>query len=400
MQEIDLSDAEVVRDPFAAYGRVREQAPLARLRVPGLDPWWVVTRHEPARAMLADPRLEIRADSFMRPGVPDDCLPYMRTMSEMNGPEHARMRKLVAPAFTPRRAAEFRPRIERIVEELLADVEERAARDGTVDLLPHFARPLPMDVICALVGVPGPDRPRWRAYGATVAAGAGREFAEAIPGIMDGAKAAIARRRAEPGDDLLADLITAQAEDGDRLTDTEMVTMVLTLVLAGHETTAHLIGNTVAALLAHPDQLARLRADPGLLPGAVHEFVRRCSPIHGTRLRYATEDIEVGGVTIRRGEAVMAVLVAANHDPRHFADPERFDITRQPDPRRETHLGFGHGPHYCLGAALARQEAEVAIGTLLRRFPGLRLAVPPERLDRQPVPMFWRLARLPVRLGP
>lgn len=394
MQEIDLSDAEVVRDPFAAYGRVREQAPLARLRVPGLDPWWVVTRHEPARAMLADPRLEIRADSFMRPGVPDDCLPYMRTMSEMNGPEHARMRKLVAPAFTPRRAAEFRPRIERIVEELLADVEERAARDGTVDLLPHFARPLPMDVICALVGVPGPDRPRWRAYGATVAAGAGREFAEAIPGIMDGAKAAIARRRAEPGDDLLADLITAQAEDGDRLTDTEMVTLVWHLVIAG-QTPTNLIANALVALLTHPDQRDALREDPDLMPGAVEELIRWCGPTLLSIPRYAREDVELCGVRVREGEAVTAAVAAANRDPRVFADPERLDVTRPKGPNG--HLGFAHGPHFCVGASIARVQTQVALTALLRRRLGLTLAAKPEEL-RAPDPGTWRLTALPVTL--
>ncbi|GAA4496764.1 cytochrome P450 [Actinoallomurus oryzae] len=395
MLEIDLSDAEVVRDPFAAYGRVREQAPLARLRVPGLDPWWVVTRHEPARAMLADPRLEIRADSFMRPDVPDDCLPYMRTMSEMNGPEHARMRTLVAPAFTPRRAAGFRPRIERIVEGLLDDVEAHAADDGTVDLLPHFTRPLPMDVICELVGVPGPDRPRWRAYGATVAGGAGRAFAEAIPGIMDGAKAAIARRRAEPGDDLLADLITVQAEDGDRLTDAEMVTLVWHLVLAG-QTPANLIANAIVALLTHPGQRDALRDDPDLMPGAVEELIRWCGPTLLSIPRYAREDVELCGVRVREGEAVTAAVTAANRDPRVFPDPERLDVTRPKGPNG--HLGFAHGPHFCLGASIARVQTQVALAALLRRHPGLALTATPEEL-RAPDPGTWRLTALPVTLN-
>ncbi|MGI5224533.1 cytochrome P450 family protein [Actinoallomurus sp. CA-142502] len=395
MPEIDLSDPEVVRDPFAAYGRVREQAPLARLRIPGLSPWWVVTRHEAARAMLADPRLEIRADSFMRPGVPDDCLPYMRTMSELNGSEHARMRKLVAPAFTPRRAAEFRPRIERIVDRLLDDVEKNAAADGTVDLLPHFARPLPMDVICELVGVPGSDRPRWRAYGATVAAGAGGEFAEAIPGIMDGAKAAIARRRAEPGDDLLADLITAQAEDGDRLTDAEMVTLVWHLVIAG-QTPANLIANAVVALLTHPGRREALRDDPDLMPGAVEELIRWCGPTLLSIPRYAREDVELCGVRVRAGEAVTAAVAAANRDPRVFTDPERLDVTRPKGPYG--HLGFAHGPHFCVGASIARVQTQVALTALLRRHPSLGLAAEPEEL-RAPDPGTWRLTALPVTLG-
>lgn len=395
MPEIDLTDADVIRNPFAAYGRVREETALARLRVPGLDPWWVVTRHEQARAMLSDPRFEIRADSFMRPDVPDDCLPYMRTMSEMNGPEHARMRKLVAPAFTPRRAADFRPRIESIVEGLL-DTVEAHADDGTVDLLPHFTRPLPMDVICEWVGVPEEDRPRWRAYGATVAASAGPDFAQAIPGIMDGAKAAIARRRTEPGDDLLADLIAAQAEDGDRLTDAEMVTLVWHLVMAG-QTPANLIANAVLAVLTHPDQLETLREDPDLMPGAVEELMRWCGPTLLSIPRYAREDTELCGTRIRAGEAVVASIAAANRDPRAFSDPESLDITR---PKGEAaHLGFAHGPHFCLGASIARVQTQVALTALLRRYPRLTLASEPDEL-RAPDPGTWRLTALPVALTP
>ncbi|MEU8798261.1 cytochrome P450 [Spirillospora sp. NPDC048819] len=395
MPEIDLTDADVIRNPFAAYGRVREETALARLRVPGLDPWWVLTRHEQARAMLSDPRFEIRADSFMRPDVPDDCLPYMRTMSEMNGPEHARMRKLVAPAFTPRRAADFRPRIESIVEGLL-DTVEAHADDGTVDLLPNFTRPLPMDVICEWVGVPEEDRPRWRAYGATVAASAGPDFAKAIPGIMDGAKAAIARRRTEPGDDLLADLIAAQAEDGDRLTDAEMVTLVWHLVMAG-QTPANLIANAVLAVLTHPDQLETLREDPDLMPGAVEELMRWCGPTLLSIPRYAREDTELCGTRIRAGEAVVASIAAANRDPRAFSDPESLDITR---PKGEAaHLGFAHGPHFCLGASIARVQTQVALTTLLRRYPRLTLASEPEEL-RAPDPGTWRLTALPVTLTP
>lgn len=395
MLEIDLSDAAVARDPFTAYGRVREQAALARLRVPGLDPWWVVTRHEPARAMLSDPRLEIRADSFMRPDVPDDCLPYMRTMSEMNGPEHARMRTLVAPAFTPRRAAGFRPRIERIVEGLLDDVEERAADDGTVDLLPHFTRPLPMDVICELVGVPGPDRPRWRAYGATVAAAPAVRSPRPSRASWTAPRPPSPSRRAEPGDDLLTDLVTVQAEDGDRLTDAEMVTLVWHLVLAG-QTPANLIANAVVALLTHPGQRDALLDDPDLMPGAVEELIRWCGPTLLSIPRYAREDVELCGVRVREGEAVTAAVAAANRDPRVFPDPERLDVTRPKGPNG--HLGFAHGPHFCLGASIARVQTQVALAALLRRHPGLTLAATPEEL-RAPDPGTWRLTALPVTLN-
>ncbi|MEU8249718.1 cytochrome P450 [Nonomuraea sp. NPDC048916] len=389
--EIDLTDAEVLRDPFTAYGRAREQAPLARISAPGFGPLWALTRHEGARAMLGDTRFELDATSYMRPDVPDDCLPYMRTMGEMNGPEHARLRRLVAPAFSARRAAEFRPRIEPIVRRLLDGLPGHAG-DGWVDLLAHFARPLPIDVICELVGVPETDRPRWRGYGATVAMGAGPAFAEAIPGIMDAAKQAIARRRREPGDDLLGDLIRAQAEDGDRLGDEEMVTLVWHLLIAG-QTPANLIANAVDELLRRPGQLAALRADPALMPRAVEELIRWCGPTLLAIPRHAREDTDLYGTPVRKGETVTVAVAAANRDPRAFPDPDRLDLTRPPG----GHLGFAHGPHFCLGASLARVQTEVALTTLLERFPRLAPAAPGQDL-RAPDPGTWRLTSLPVTL--
>ncbi|PRX97747.1 cytochrome P450 family protein [Allonocardiopsis opalescens] len=395
--EIDLTGAEVLRDPVAAYGAARERGPVVRITAPGMPPMWALTRHADAKAMLGDHRFAIGADSFMRPDVSADLLPYLRTMSEMPAAEHTRLRKLVAPAFTVRRAADFRPRVEPIVDRLLDGLAEQAARaaDGTVDLLPHFARPLPMDVICELVGIPEADRPRWREYGAAVAAGHGQGFADAVPGIIDGARAAVARRRAEPADDLLGGLIRAQADDGDRLSDTEMAAMVWQLVLSG-QTPTNLIANAVAALLTRPDQLVALRADPALLPGAVEELVRWCGPGMLTIPRRAREDVELHGVRVPAGEPVVAVIAAANRDPRAFAEPDRLDVRRRPG--QAAHLGFAHGPHFCLGAALARMQTEVALGALLRRFPGLALAVPPERVRPAPDPGTLRTAEVPVRL--
>src|SRR5215475_194288 len=211
LPEIKLSDPEVLRDPFTAYGQVRERSPLARLVAPGFGGMWAVTRHDGARAMLSDRRVELTANSYLRPDVPQHCLAYLRTMQEMDGPEHARLRRLVSPAFSARRTAEFRPRLELIVEGLLDDLPEH----GAVDLLAHFARPLPIDVICELVGVPTADRPRWREYGAAIAAGHGQRFADAIPGIIADAKAAVARRTADPAEDLVSHLVRTHAEDGD-----------------------------------------------------------------------------------------------------------------------------------------------------------------------------------------
>lgn len=315
--------------------------------------------------------------------MPADCLPYMRTMAELNGPEHVRMRRLVAPAFTPRAAVEFRPAMVRIVGALLD-----ALPSGEVDLIDGFARPLPMDVICELVGIPAAARSNWRAYGAAVVGGGGPAFATAIPAIMADARAVVAHRGTEPGEDVVSELLAARAADGDQLSEVDIVRTVWHLVLAG-QTPTNLVANAVAELLAHPDQLAALRAEPGLLPGAVEELIRWCGPALLTIPRYATEDVELSGTLIRAGEQVTASVAAANRDPRAFADPDRLDVTRA----AVGHLGFAHGPHFCLGASLARVQVEVALAELLRRSPNLALVA----AERAPDPGTWRLSSLRVR---
>jgi cytochrome P450 len=211
----------------------------------------------------------------------------------------------------------------------------------------------------------------------------------------------IERRRTEPADDLISGLIQAQGgvglDKGDRLSVTEVISTILVLNFAGHETTTHLIGNGTAALLRHSEQLALLRRDPSLIPSAVHELLRWCGPVQVDQLRYATEDVEIGGTTVRKGEGVLPILVGANFDPRVFEDPERLDITRGVR-GGETHVAFSYGPHYCLGAALARQEAEVAFEALLRRFPHLALAVEPTDLEFEPTPRHRQLKALPLIL--
>ncbi|MFB9523899.1 cytochrome P450 [Streptomyces cremeus] len=399
--ELLLSDPDVLRDPFTAYGRAREESPVVHLAAPGFGGMWALTRHADARAFLGDPRFGIRTDSFLRPDVPEDCVPYMRTMAEMNGPEHLRLRRLVAPAFSARRAAAFRPRIEATVDRLLDDLAATAShQDDTADLVADFALRLPMEVICEWVGIAEEDRPHWREAGATIAAGAGPQFAAAIPGIIRGAQRAVARRRTELTDtapatgptDLLTDLIRAQDEDGDRLTDTEMVTLIWHIVLAGQSPTP-LVANAVDALLAHPGQLAALRADPSLLPGAVEELTRWAGPTLLSIPRYASEDTDLHGVRIPKGAAVTALVAAANRDPRAFPAPDRLDV-RRPAPATP-HLGFGHGPHFCLGASVARVQTEAALAAVVRRFPRLARAGDARRaLD----PGTWRLESLPVRL--
>ncbi|MDT7552551.1 MAG: hypothetical protein QOI16_1087, partial [Pseudonocardiales bacterium] len=288
--EIDLTDVAVLRDLPTVYARAREQAPVARLLIPGF-PMWAVLRHDAARTMLADSRFALSSNSYQHLAVPDDSKPYLRSLQEMEGAEHARLRRLVSPAFTPRRAAQLSPRIARIVGSLLDGL---AAENAPVDLVPGLARPLPIKVICEVVGIPEGERARWHTYGAAVAAGRGDAFAEAVPAIVGDAKAAVARRREEPADDLLSDLVRARTDDGDQLDDVEIVALVWLLVLAG-QTPANLIANAVAALLTHPAQLAMLRADPELLPGAVDELMRWCGPQLLTVPRFAAADAAIAG---------------------------------------------------------------------------------------------------------
>ncbi|HEY3610115.1 MAG TPA: cytochrome P450 [Pseudonocardiaceae bacterium] len=386
--EIDLSDSAVLRNPFTAYGAARERSPLARLVTPGFGAMWAVTRYEDAKAMLADPRFELSAESYLRPEVPEHCQKYMRTMQEMDGPEHTRLRRLVSPSFTARRAAECRPRITRIVATLLDELVQQA-HGGTIDLLAHFARPLPINVICELVGIPPEDRGAWRTYGAAIATGHGPAFAEAIPAIMRDAVTAVARRAQQPGADLLSELIGIHADDQDRLSETELVTLVWHLVLAG-QTPTNLVANAVEALLGHPEQLAALRADESRMPGAVEELTRWCGPQLLSLPRYAREDTDVAGRPVGKGEPVTAALACANRDPRVFTNSEQLDIHRPAG--RPAHLGYAHGPHFCLGAALARVQTEVALAVLLRRFPALALADGGAR--RVPDPGTWRLTTL------
>ncbi|WP_307867790.1 cytochrome P450 family protein [Umezawaea beigongshangensis] len=397
---IDLLDADLVRDPFGVYGRLRERSPLARGVLPGAGPLWIVTRYEDVRLVLNDRRFvgdvrsvpgadatDLQEQFLLAAGLAPEDLEHVRpTMSDLDGAAHAALRGAVSRAFTARRVSALRPRVER----LAADLLDALPRGEVVDLLAEFAHPLPITVICELIGVPERDRPRWREWSAALAPGGGPAMAAAVRAMAGNARELVERRRAEPADDLVTDLVLA----GDQLGEAQVISTVFSLVVAGHETTANLIANGTAALLTHPDQLALLRADPGLLPRAVQELMRWCGPALGTRMRYATEDVEIGGGVVRRGEAVMPVLGAANRDPRVFAEPDRLDVTRD---AARPHVGFGHGPHHCLGAALAALEGEVAFGALLRDRPGLALAVAPEDLRRGANPGTRHLAELPVR---
>lgn len=403
-----LTAPELLADPYRGYGRLREEAPVLRGRYLDESPIWYVTRYDGVRTVLGDPRFATNApdaeagsarERMLKTfGVPDELAPYVvDTILSTDGPTHTRLRKLVSRAFTVRRVAELRPSVERITSELLDELAA-AGGAGPVDLVERFCYPLPITVICDLVGIPVTDRPRWRTWGRKLVEMEPEQFPPVLQEVIDYLHTLVERRRATPSEDLLSGLIRTHDEDGDRLSDVELVTMVLTLVFAGHETTAHLIGNATVALLTHPDQLAMLRANPELWPDAVHELMRWCGPVQLTALRYASEELELGGVRIRAGEAVQPVIVSANYDPRQYAGPDRLDVTRQRHGHGDGHVGFGHGAHYCLGAALARQEGEVALHALFDRFEGLALAVDPKDLEWQPRPGSRRLGELPVTL--
>jgi cytochrome P450 len=312
-------------------------------------------------------------------------------MLHFDPPDHTRLRRLVQKPFASRRAA-LRPRVEQIAAGLL---DELAGDDGVIDLLAGYARPLPIAVICELLGVPAADHGwiRDTVYAYDDHAGhdrVERELAAYFTGL-------VAAKRADPGDDLTSALVLARdAEDAaDRLSGGELLGTVYLLVMAGFDTTVNLIASGTLALLAHPAELARLRADSSLLPAAVEELLRFTSPVNHANDRFTTEEVTVGGVVIPAGEWVFPVISAADWDPARFPGPRRLDL------RRDTsgHLAFGHGVHHCLGAPLARMEAEVALGALLARYPGLSLAVPPEQLRWRPVSLMNGLESLPVRLG-
>ncbi|GGS16812.1 cytochrome P450 [Streptomyces humidus] len=395
----------MLTDPHAVYAHMREQAAACPMRSLDGSLMWVVGRHEGVRSVLADPRFAndpasagaplMQVDAMRNLGLAEELIPYLAdTLLDNDGAVHSRLRRLVAPAFSARRLLALRPRIERLTDDLLDEMAAHA-EDGVVDFLGRFAYPLPITVICELVGVPMSDRPAWLRW--THALSFEQEkLGETLGPLVDHTRALVESRRARPADDLISELIRAQ--DGDRLTDRELVTMVLSLVIAGHDTTANFLANSVWALLTHPEQLALLRADPELTPQAVHELLRWCGPVLVSRLRYVTEDADVGWASFQAGDAVMAALSGANHDPREFPDPERLDITRRHRTRGEAHVSFGAGPHYCLGAGLARHQSEIALRRLLARWPSLSMAVSPEELNWQPVSGMRKLERLPLRL--
>lgn len=391
-------DFDYIQDPHATMEQIRAEGPVRQavmsygLRV------WLVTSYSDARTLLADPRLskdnrsarqifdrQVNATGGVQGTISQTLSAHMLNSDP---PDHTRLRKLVNKAFTSRTISRLRPRIEEITAGLLDDMS------GTVDLLESFAFPLPMTVICELLGIPDDDKDDFRSWSGTlVSASPTEEIERASSEMSRYLHALIETKRDAPTEDLLSDLVHA-SDEGDQLSEIELVSMIFLLLVAGHETTVNLIGNGVLALLRHPGQLAALRADPSLIPNAVEEFLRYEGPVNIATLRFTAEPVRIGDVEIPAGEFVMISLLAANRDGDRFDEPERFDVTRPAG----GHLAFGHGIHYCVGAPLARLEAEIAVRRLLERFDDLQLAAEPETLRWRDSTLMRGLETLPVRV--
>jgi cytochrome P450 len=391
MSEITMNDMlsqETKRDPHTFYARLRSAEPL--YYVEGLNAW-VLTTYEDALFLLKDPRFtkDHRKVVQAENGESSDqeTAFHMRNMLMADPPDHTRLRALVSKAFTPRMIEQLRPRIQQIADELLDAVQEQ----GKMDLIPDFAYPLPITVISEMLGIPATDRHKFRTWTQGIVNMQEEERGFSLEAFIGYIKTLLDEKRAHPGNDLISHLIQVE-ENGDQLNESELVSMIFLLIVAGHETTVNLLGNGTLALLQHPDQLQLLQRNPSLIPSVVEELLRYTAPVSLSDERWASEDIMLHGKLIRKGEMVTAALISANADPQQFPTGDTLDITR----RENQHLAFGKGIHYCLGAPLARLEGQIAFGTLLRRLPNLRLASDPEQLIWNRNPMLRGLKNLPV----
>jgi cytochrome P450 len=401
-RKYDLYSERFRTETYETFAQMRAEDPVfCQPGVDGETMLWFVTRYDDAVAVLLDDERFVRDPALAL--TPEELAAFQGDMPEVlafidrhmlnkDGGDHRRLRKLVTKAFTPRMVEQLRPRIQEITDELIDAVEARSE----MDLIDDFAFPLPITVIAELLGIPVADRDSFRRWSNAIVTPAltpedVEQFTAMIGEFVAYLRELFERRRATPGDDLVSALLQVD-EGGDTLSEEELSSMVSLLIIAGHETTVGLISNAVLALLQHPGQRAELEREPERMSHAIEELLRFDGPVERTLNRWAATDVELGGQTIRRGEGVIVILGSADRDPSGFPDPETLDFERDD----VKHIAFGRGSHYCLGAPLARLEAEVALTTLLRRLPGLRLAMPAEELYWRPVPLFRSLASLRV----
>ncbi|MER5969332.1 cytochrome P450 [Streptomyces sp. NPDC002055] len=398
---------EFAADPYPAYAWLREHSPVHRTALPSGVEAWLVTRYTDARQALADARLSKNpvhhsesAHAKGKVGIPGErSADLMTHLLNIDPPDHTRLRRLVSKAFTPRRVAEFAPRVQELTDRLI----DGFAGNGSADLIHDFAFPLPIYAICDLLGVPAEDQDDFRDWaGMMIRHGGGPRggVARSVKKMRSYLAELIHRKRAEPGDDLISGLIRA-SDHGEHLTEGEAAAMAFILLFAGFETTVNLIGNGMYALLRHPVQRERLQrslaaGETELLATGVEELLRYDGPVELATWRFATEPLTLGGQRIAAGEPVLVVLAAADRDPERFDAPGTLDLAR----RDNQHLGYGHGIHYCLGAPLARLEAQTALATLLRRLPDMRLAVETDELRWRGGLIMRGLRTLPVEFTP
>ncbi len=380
-------------DPDPLLAELRAMQPVVRVQLPYGEPCWLLTRYEDVRAMLADPRFSRAATIGTDVGRMAEFFPIEDSILGMDPPEHTRIRRLVSATFTARRMQALRGRAQEIVDGLLDAME---ASEQPVDFVQAVALPLPITMICELLGVPFEDRVRFNAWADIFMTSSGHTVEELLDahGQLTAYLAdLIAKRRAEPTDDVLGALVAARDEDDSVITEGELQSLAMAILVAGYETTANQLGKFVLCLLDNPDQLQLLRDHPELIPNAVEELMRLIPLSAGSQIAYlATEDVEIGGVLIRAGEGVVASTASANRDESVFVHADRLDVERQDI----FQLGFGHGSHYCLGAHLARVELQVALESLLARFPNLRLAVPASEVPWKDGSAVWGLEALPL----
>ena len=399
--QYDLYSTNFKRDPYPLYAKLRAETPV--LRNIGLTPneqYWFVTGYAEAETVLRDHKRFVKnyhntltaEQRAQLPPMPRLMQLLDQHMLNLDGADHMRQRTLVNKAFTTRIINSMHDRVQRIADELLDNVQAK----GAMDLIDEYAFPLPIVVIAEMLGIPAADRNRFRAWSdafvtPSLTEEEWRRAERLLNEFTDYLGEIFAERRRQPRADLITALIQAE-EAGDQLSEEEIYSMVVLLIVAGHETTVNLIGNGTLALLRHPDQLALLKADPTLMPNAVEELLRYDGPVERATLRFAAEDLQLGGQQIRRGEALAVVLGSANRDAAQFAQPDTLDVTRD----NSRHLAFGYGVHYCVGAPLARMEGRIALTTLLQRLPNLRLAAPVEELTWRFNPILRGMNHLPV----
>ena len=402
LDELAPDGPDAAADPYPVFAALRAKGPVHRVLLPESGEAWLVVTRDAARAALTDPRLrnDIRHSATWHD---DGGHAIGRNMLQVDPPRHTRLRRLVASHFTQGRIAAMRPRIEAIATDLLAGLPHH----GTADVVSHYALPLPVTVICEILGIPVSDRAVFHTWSHALVMPTSPEHAASAAGELSAyLTELIGHKRRTQDSGLLSTLATiaphtsgprgdASPADDSPLTHEELLGMAFLLLVAGHETTVNLISGTLHALLTHPDQLDFLRTDPALTDAAVEESLRYNSPVHASTFRFAAEPVDIAGTRVPAGDAVLVSLAAASRDPLHFPDPDRFDIRRTPN----GHLGFGHGLHHCLGAPLARAEATTALRLLLRDRPALAFATDPTTLTWRTSTLLRGLTELPLRIG-